>query len=357
MRRMTRATVAVACTLLALCAALAAPSAHADGLSGVSGWEPVPNTCGGPSNIVPVLVTNATNVTQTGSVTIGPGLTAQAAVFPSYAAALDSPFGVYITSNGTCPGRPELQSAPAYQVNFTVAPGQTTVWWLAVGGMDYNLIGDTHNIAVGGLPSGTPGQAWYDFYVWLGLDDNFQYLQLEYHGTGGINTDNNQNGFNVVACNTANGNLTPTTNVLSPYVSGYPSTWPQYQFGQPICLGWLPTGTMLPLSSASFAPGSTIASVTAIQYNPTGPSINVQGTLTPGLTNVTMGVGSAFLQNGLGASGGSFVTNGNAFVIEGVPITCNQQDIAIDGVVNGLTRIGEALEITNIPNMPNCPTQ
>lgn len=270
---MRRSTVLRAGSAALLMTALLAAPASGDGLGGVSGWQPVPDTCGGPSSIFPVLVTNASNVSQTGSITIGPGLTAQAQVFATQAQALQSPFGAYINSGGVCPGRPEIESAPAFQQNFTVAPGQTSTWWMAVGGMDYNLIGDTHNIAIGGLPSGTSGASWYDFQVFLGLDENFDYLQLEYSGTGGINTDNHQNGFNAVACNTpAGGSVSPTTSVLTPYASGGAQNIVQYQFAQPICLAWLPTGTMFPPSAANIDTGEIVASVTALQYDPIGPA-------------------------------------------------------------------------------------
>jgi hypothetical protein len=277
-------------------------------------------------------------------------------VFDSYQDALDSPFGVYITSDGTCPGRPEIESAPEFQQNFTVGPAQTNVWWLAVGGMDYNLIGDTKNIAIGGLPSGTSGQSWYDFNVQLGLDGNFQSLQVEYNGTGGINTDNNQNGFNIVACNTANGNLSPTLNVLSPYASSWPTTWQTYYFGQPICLGWLPTGTMMDVaSSTSITPYGPLGTITALQYNPTGPSINMQGTLVPGFTDLTIAVGNTYLYNGLGSSSGSFVTYGNQFIIEGAPLPCDDDALVFAGTDQNGNLLTSVVQVFNIPNLPECP--
>ena len=348
-----RTSMLTTCALLGI--ALIAPSARADGLGGISGWQPVPNTCGGPASIFPVLVTNATNVPQTGSITIGPGLTAQVEVFDTYQQALQSPFGVFVNSGGACPGRPELESEPQFQQNFPVGPGQVQTWWMAVGGMDYNLIDDTHNIAIGGLPSGTAGASWYDFNVTLGMDEQFKNIQLQYQSTGGINTDNNQNGFNVVACQTtANGTLVPTTTVLSPYSTHIPP-FVQYGFGQPICLGWLPTGTMLAPSTANILTGEVVASITAIQFNPTGNLLNIQGTLQPNITNLDVGAGSVWLTNTLGASGGSFIANGTDFVIEGVPLTCDQVDVVFAGTANGYTPVNDTLEIAPIPTMPACP--
>lgn len=302
------------------------PSAHADGLGGISGWSPVPNECGSDSTF-PVLVTNATGVTQTGSITVPEGLSAQVGVFDSYAAIVDS---LYWNPEATdCnASRPELMSAPEYQYNFTVPPGQTEVFWMGIGGVDYNLIGNSHSFGVGGLPSGTPGASWYDFYVSLNVIESFSNLNIAYSGTGGTNTDNNQNGFNIVQCSTVNGNLNPTGSILTPFSASTNNSL-NYGTNQPICMGWAPVGTMVP---AQTIPGSGTGDTSIIalagQYNQVNGvgTVSVAGSLPAGVTltsaqaNNGASVNSTPASTTPNASNGWVVTSGTSWAVVDMPL-------------------------------------
>ena len=97
-----------------------------------TGYGLMPTVCGG-SSITPVFVTNYTSVPQTGSITINPELTYEVEVFSSAAAAQDSPYG-------QCVARGEIEGATnAFTSDFTVQPGQTSLFYLGMGGTDYNL--------------------------------------------------------------------------------------------------------------------------------------------------------------------------------------------------------------------------
>lgn len=196
---------------------------------GFTGWSLPPMVCGG-SSISPVIITNYTSVPQTGSITINPGLSLEAAVFTSATQASDSPYGV-------CEGRsPGPGNPQAFTSNFTVNPGETSVYYLGMGGTDYNLINTSHNIAIGGLPNGSPNPSWYDFILNLTADEGFSSLQLSYKNTGGTGSNNNQNGFNVVAIE----NGVATTTILSPYSSKNAGGNVVWEANQPIGLAWLP---------------------------------------------------------------------------------------------------------------------
>ncbi len=199
-----------------------------NGAGAITGWSLPPMVCGG-SSISPVVVSNYTSVPQTGSITINSGLTLEVGVFSSAAEASDSPFGT-CTGRGGGTGNP-----PAYTNNFTVQPGETNVYYLGMGGTDYNLTNTSHNIAIGGLPNGASNPKWYDFYLDLTPDLGFQSLFLSYQNTGGLGSSNGQNGFNVVAIE--NGVATQT--ILSPYSSKDTSNV-VWTANQPIGLAWLP---------------------------------------------------------------------------------------------------------------------
>jgi hypothetical protein len=111
---------------------------------------------------------------------------------------------------------------------------------------------------------------------------------------------------------------------------------------------------MIPPSNANILTGEIVASVTAVQYSPTGPSLNLQGTLQPGVTNLQIGGEGAWLTNGLGSANGSFVYDGTQFLIEGLPLTCNQADVVFTGTLNQYMQVNDTLEIINIPNLPAC---
>jgi hypothetical protein len=280
---MKRTLLSIAGLTLSASAIVLAPSVHADGLGGISGWQPAPNVCGSHSSF-PVLVSNATGVAQTGSITVPEGLAAQVGVFSSFAAIEDS---LNWGPNACAGGRPELMSAPEFQYNFTVPAGQTQVFWMGLGGVDYNLIGNSHSFGVGGLPSGTANASWYDFYLSLNADLSFTNLNIAYSGTGGTNTDNNQKGFNIVQCSTAGGNLNPTGSILTPFSSSTNNSL-NYGINQPICMGWVPVGTMVPVQTTPGGPPSAIVPLAA-QYNEVNGvgTVSVAGTLPAGVTLVS----------------------------------------------------------------------
>jgi hypothetical protein len=135
--------------------------------------------------------------------------------------------------------------------NITVAPGQTVTWWLGLGGQQQpsfsGIFWAGQTIAIGGLPSNTPGQSWYDFtLITSGSTYNFDALKLTYGRTGGTQASNNQNGFNVVNAvyngNSANPVYSTTTSILSPYINRYTGGGNGiiYGNGVPIGLAWLP---------------------------------------------------------------------------------------------------------------------
>lgn len=232
---MPRPPTAVIAGATAVAAALlATPAAQAEGLGGVSGWSPSTNVCG-TGNTIPVLIGNATDMVQTGSVTVPSGLAANVQIF-SAAEGTGSAQGC---------GRSETMQAPGYSYNFTVQPYSSTYFWVVLGGVDYNAIGDSHDIALGGLPSNTPGQGWYDMKLSLSATESFDGLQANYKGTGGTN-GSNQNNFNLVACetNAASGTVDLTSTILTPY-SSVDTNGPSYGWGDPVCSGWFPQGEMV----------------------------------------------------------------------------------------------------------------
>lgn len=348
---MKRIGSAIAASGIALAGvALAAPAAHAEGLGGVTGWEPTPTVCG-KTNYVPVVVTNATDQDQTGSVTVPYGTATQVGIFTSENAVYtsDSLFALNLT--GQCPNMTYQSPGQEYSENFTVPAGQTSVFWVALGGLDENLIGDSHKIGFGGLPSNTPGQSWYDMQLNLTATESFGNLTPMYSWTGGTNTDNNQNGFNLVRCDT-NGGVFTTDQVLTPYAKGYsPSNIPQYDSGDPICAAWLPVGQMLPVSEADVEVGvasgytqGIIGTINAIQQNATSPTYNVAGTFTSQaaeaqmtavtLYNWTTGQSTAVSINGTGSGPNAFWDE-DGWAIQNVPASPGNSMVIWVGGNNG----------------------
>ena len=282
-KRLASVAIAASAALFGF-GAVIAPAAHAEGLGGISGWEPVPSECG-RTNYVPVVITNATDQSQTGSVTVPYGTATQVGIYNSQNGVYGpgSLFGLML--QGDCPNMTYVPDAPEYQQNFTVAPGETTVFWMAAGGLDRNLFGDSPNIGFGGLPANTPGQSWYDLNLTLGITESFASLAPNYTWTGGTDTNNNQNGFNLVKCDT-NGGVFTTDQVLTPYAGNHtPNNIPWYFMNDPICAAWLPVGPQLPVSEASVeietlqgSTSSIVGSVNAIQQNQTSLTYNVAGT-------------------------------------------------------------------------------
>ena len=238
------ALAAVLATFLAFLSVFAQPAFanlndNAEFVAGAfTGYGLMPMVCGG-SSITPVFVTNFTSVPQTGSITINPELTYEAEVFTSAADAQDSPYG-QCTSRGEVEGKTD-----AFTADFTVQPGQTSLFYLGMGGTDYNLAGTSHNIAIGGLPNGASNPKWYDFYLTLTADLGFDKLTLSYKDTGGAGSNNGQNGFNVVeVTGTANadGSYTyqSTQNTISPYSSTNAGGDIVWGANEPMGLAWLP---------------------------------------------------------------------------------------------------------------------
>jgi hypothetical protein len=217
-------------------------------------------------------------------------------------------------------------SAPEYQYNFTVPAGQTKVFWMGLGGVDYNLIGNSHSFGVGGLPSGTPGASWYDFYLSLNAIESFTNLNIAYSGTGGTNTDNNQKGFNIVQCSTAGGNLNPTGSILTPFSASTNNSL-NYGRNQPICMGWAPVGTMVPVQALN---GTGVGSINplAAQYNEVNGvgTVSVAGTLPAGvtLTSAQANNGANVLSTPAGvtpnAANGWVVTSGTSWAVVDMPL-------------------------------------
>lgn len=248
------AKLAVTAGILGVGLVMAAiPSAYADGLGGISGWQPSPDICA-DQNQIPILVTNASQIEQTGSITVNDNLAANVQVFETQAALGDASW---------CGN--DLDAGQGYSYNFTVQPGQTAVYWAALGGVDSNDYKGSQAIAIGGLPSNTSGASWYDFFLNLKSTLGFEALQVQYDHTGGTNTStNNQNNFNVIPCNTSNGGVQPGYGTLTPFAAAQ-AEGPTYYTGDPICLAWLPEGEMVAFENAG-ADGYTI---TAAQENTT----------------------------------------------------------------------------------------
>ena len=302
-------TSSMAAVLAAGVVGFAAPAAQAEGLGGVSGWSPSTNVCG-TGNLIPIVIGNTTDSLQTASITVAEGTAANVQVFTSLAAA----------QNAQGCGRAENMTAPGYSLNFSVAPQSTNVYYAMLGGVDYNAIGDSHNIAFGGLPSNTPSQGWYNLELSLTATESFNGLQANYEGTGGTNGSNQAN-FNLVACNTANNAVNLTDNILTPYSVG-DTNGPSYGWGAPICAAWLPQGEMVDFSSY---PTNGVAA-NAAQVNGATMSLAGSSTFALNATNVAIRYAgmSNITQNGyvsIGTNGINLIQASNGdFAITGVPL-------------------------------------
>ena len=211
----------------------------------VTGWSSSTPFCGGAISLFPVIVTNTTTEVRVGSYTVPNSIIDQVQISNS-------------PSNFTC--APSSRGAWGYyaQEDFTVQPGQSAVLWLAVGSVSNQSSAGSHNMALGGLPSGTRGQSWYDLGVTLnnavtGLNggNTFNNITVTYQGTGGLDPNTNgQNLFNIVGCNVSNGNIYPDGQLLTPYNAGQWTQGPTYRLNAPICAAWLPPGTFSPFTNA-----------------------------------------------------------------------------------------------------------
>jgi len=246
-------TAAVVGALASAGIALAAP-AQAAPPTLVGDWQNGTVTCSnGVVSVFPVLITNTTNVSRTGSVTV-PG-----AITNEVQWNLGGP------TNADC--NYNQGGVVTYSQNFTLAPGETSVIWVGVGATDQANSG-SHNIALGGLPVNTPGQAWYD--LGLTLNDTtlpgitggsaFNNITITYQNTGGLDPKTNgQDLFNIVQCDSTPNGIFPSAKVLTPYNDGRWSWGPKYGANQAICAAWLPEGTFVPHANTGALSGVTIA--------------------------------------------------------------------------------------------------
>lgn len=311
----TPASVLATAGALALIPLAVVPAAQADGLGGISGWQPPTPVCG-EANIVPLLVANYTNEVQTGSITIGGDLTEQVVVDPYQGANCPQ-------RDGT--GRWE-QNGSTYSQNFTIQPGTVGTYTISLGGVDENLIGTSHTFSIGGDPNGASDAQWYDFELYLNADESFHYLGSYYSGTGGTDTTNTQNGFNILSCNpvvpASGDNVTVTGPIASPYSSGN-APGPGWGSGAAICLGWLPEGEMV-TDQAVIVPSemALVSSITAAQYNASLNTVGLVAAVGESVTGVEV-VGTngqaTTLGNTPGSPDGFWYQSGNSVYIEGIP--------------------------------------
>ena len=277
---MTRrsATAGIVLTAIAAGALLTAAPAQAS-TSNVGWWQAGTWACSGsgagsdtPYNgdgtfgvsVAPVVITNASSVSRTGSFTIPGPIASAVQVVPSMADInCDEFYGDYY-------------EATASTTNFTVAPGETVVMWVGLGTGAQQTSTESHNIGFGGLPSGTPGAAWYDMGLTLNNaktmfsgGNTFNNLTATYQNTGGIDlATNKQDGFVLTSCQTMpDGSIYPSSNILTPYNNGAWTQGPTYQAEQPICAAWMPEGTYVPFTNAGSTPFTVQAAQTYGQGN------------------------------------------------------------------------------------------
>jgi hypothetical protein len=254
---MKKIVTAVSATGVALAGfGLFAPPAQAAS-SNVAGWTAGTATCAnGAVSVFPLVITNGTDTSQTGSYTIPSTIVHAVQVASSPSA---------INCNGNPDGAPN-----AISTNFTVPAGGTTVMWVGLGSTQQTGTA-SHNIGFGGLPSGTRKAAWYDLGLTLNNvqtaingGDTFNNLTATYQGTGGIDpATSRQNGFVLSNCTTtADGSVLPGGSILTPYNSGAWTSGPSYGANQPLCAAWVDSGQF-----TSFTPGgSSDFTMQAAQY-------------------------------------------------------------------------------------------
>ena len=251
--------------------------------SNVGWWQEGDLVCapwGNGVNVVPVVVTNASSVTRTGSFTVPTPIVDAVQVSPN--------INAINCNNGS--------ARYGYSTDFTVAPGQTTVMWVGLGTSGQQTNKNSHNIGFGGKPSGTPGASWYD--MGLTLNDattllsggnTFNNLTATYQNTGGIDlATNNQDGFVLTSCQTMpDGSIYPTNNILTPYNNGAWTSGPYYGYYQAICAAWMPEGTYV-----SYTQGpSTAFTVQAAQtYGQANTSVAMAGSGTAAITSASVSI-------------------------------------------------------------------
>lgn len=232
-------------------------------------------------SVAPVVITNASSVSRTGSFTVPPSITSAVQVVSS-------------TNDINCNGG--TFSSSGFSSNFTVAPGETTVMWVALGSAAQQTGIESHNIGFGGLPSGTRGAAWYDMGLTLEnatttVDggNNFGTLTATYQNTGGTDLKTNgQDGFVLTSCQTMpDGSIYPSTSILTPYNNGAWTQGPTYDINEAICAAWMPEGTYV---SYSQGPSTAFTVQAAQTYGSGGNTVAMAGSGTATITSASVSV-------------------------------------------------------------------
>jgi hypothetical protein len=173
---------------------------------------------------LPLMIANTTDVKQVVNVTMSSELASNISVIS---------LSEFNSAGGTLacnyPGS-AIQSQ-----NFAIGAGQTWFGGIIAGGADSAGSGlntnAEHNLAFSG---GTNPKVYYDLNLSVnGLNNNFDFWQLQYDGTGGVGSTGQQNGLVAVAVTptslSSSGatTFTLTNQVLSPYSSSWtaPVTW------------------------------------------------------------------------------------------------------------------------------------
>lgn len=298
----------------------------------VQGWSNGTSTCSNGVSVFPFIVTNTQSVTQTGSITVGEGINGGGVQVATWQG------GVNCSGQG-----PSISNQ-----NFTVAPGQTQVYWMAVGVPVGKAGTGSHNIAIGGAPSGS-GASWYDFAVSLNGADafsggtTFSSMQVQYDGTGGTDAaTNNQNLFNIVPCNASG--TAPASGVLTPYSSGW-TTGPTYGANQAVCAAWLPEGAFQTFSNtgnSGFAIQAAQVYSTAV-VNDYDQPLAVAGSGNGPITSISVQWGGASGPTALGTTPGSSAwwgqdaETGQWVIANLAPYSTGSGPLTVSIIINGTT--------------------
>lgn len=235
--------------------------AQADGLGGISGWQPPSAICG-EGNVLPLLFGNYTDEPQTVTITVSGNLAEQVSIN-----SFQSP---------DCPGRDGTgrwaQTGSSFAQQFVVGPGQISAQSITLGGVDENLLGGNSFTMTGvdGFDASTGIGQWYSFALDLNADESFVSLQSSYFQTGGIDSTNEQNGFNILNCSPSAPTAGETVSIVGPVASPYAggnTNGPKFLPGEAMCLGWIPEGEFISLDQVSNVMAATSA------WLPVGPSV------------------------------------------------------------------------------------
>lgn len=183
----------------------------------------------------PIVIVNNTGTEQWFNVTDNPVLANQVLIVPL------PPAGSTTVDN--CPGS-EVMGSQA----VSVPPGATVAALLMAGGYqgpNSQLIGDEHNLSIGGGQSGNT--QWYDLWLHFGPTNDFENWELGYSNTGGLMDEpgtpdqNTQPGlFNAVQCSTSGSGTSQTISIDNVIITPWGSNsnrW-QYNKNDPICFGF-----------------------------------------------------------------------------------------------------------------------